>query len=60
MCARFFEYSLIEGVADGREPVKTALNYTKFPFCIIASIERDALPAGRAVSAIKLQKADFV
>ena len=34
-----------EGVADGRKPVKTALNYTKFSFCIIASIKRAALPA---------------
>lgn len=33
---------------------------TKLEFCIIASIKRAALPAGRAVSAIKLQKADFV
>lgn len=58
MCARFFEYSLIEGVADGRKPVKTALNYTKFAFCIIAYAFY--YRTSRAVYAIKLQNADFV
>ena len=32
MCARFFEYSLIEGVADGREPVRLPSIIQNFHF----------------------------